>query len=288
MSRKHKSNAGTHFDMQFLTSCISTTLMLLLFGLMLFFVLGAHRLSVHVRENLSFSLLVDDNTKERDILNLQKQLNREPFVKRTAYISKEQALKEETEAMGTDPSEFLDYNPYSASIEVWLKAEYANADSIARIEQRIKQNSGIQDIIYEKGLVDAVNNNIRRISALLLGLAGILAIISFALINNTIRLTIYSKRFTIYTMKLVGASWRFIRKPFLRRNFWMGVVSACLANGMLWGAAAWLIPYDRQVVPILILVSMAVLVFGVLMTWLCALFSINKYLRMKADTLYHI
>ena len=172
--------------------------------------------------------------------------------------------------------------------EIRLKAEYANADSIARIEQRIRQNSDIQEVVYEKNLIDAVNNNIRRISVLLLGLAGILAIISFALINNTIRLTIYSKRFTIYTMKLVGASWGFIRRPFLRRNFWIGVVSACLADGMLWGAAVWLIPYDEQVIPIMVLVSVAVLVFGVLMTWLCALFSINKYLRMKADVLYHI
>lgn len=262
--------------------------MLLLLGLMLFFVLGARQLSVHVRENLSFSLLIDDDMKERDILALQKKLNEEPFVKRTIYISKEQALKEQTEAMGTDPAEFLGYNPFSPSIEIRLKAEYANADSIARIEQRIRQNSDIQEVVYEKNLIDAVNNNIRRISVLLLGLAGILAIISFALINNIIRLTIYSKRFTIYTMKLVGASWGFIRRPFLRRNFWIGVVSACLADGMLWGAAVWLIPYDEQVIPIMVLVSVAVLVFGVLMTWLCALFSINKYLRMKADVLYHI
>ena len=288
MNRRGKVSSGTRFDMQFVTACISTTLMLLLLGLMLFFVLGARQLSVHVRENLSFSLLIDDDMKERDILALQKKLNEEPFVKRTIYISKEQALKEQTEAMGTDPAEFLGYNPFSPSIEIRLKAEYANADSIARIEQRIRQNSDIQEVVYEKNLIDAVNNNIRRISVLLLGLAGILAIISFALINNTIRLTIYSKRFTIYTMKLVGASWGFIRRPFLRRNFWIGVVSACLADGMLWGAAVWLIPYDEQVIPIMVLVSVAVLVFGVLMTWLCALFSINKYLRMKADVLYHI
>lgn len=293
MKPKHINHSMPIFDMQFVTSCISTTLVLLLLGLVVFFVLAAHNLSVYVKENINFSIVISDDMKERDILRMQKSLNKEPFVKSTEYISKKQALKEQTEAMGTNPQEFLGYNPFSASIEIKLKSEYANADSIAKIEKQIRKNTDIQDVLYQKDLVDAVNDNIRKISLLLLGLAVILALISFALINNTIRLAVYSKRFLIHTMKLVGASWSFIRRPFLRRNFWTGVLAAALADGILWGAATWLVEREPELLKVItpqvmLQVSVAVLVFGVLITWLCALLSVNKYLRMKAGTLYYI
>ena len=290
---KAKNNSVSYFDMQFITSSISTTLVLLLLGLVVFFVLAAHNLSVYVKENISFSVLVSDDMKESDILKLQKKLDKEPFVKATEYISKKQALREQTEAMGTDPQEFLGYNPFTASIEVKLHSDYANSDSIAKIEKKIKKNTNIQEVLYQKDLIDAVNDNIRNISLMLLGLAVILTFISFALINNTIRLTIYSKRFLIHTMKLVGASWSFIRRPFLRRNFWIGVLSAVIADAVLWGAAYWLVSYEPELIrvitpDVMLLVSVSVLIFGVLITWLCALLSINKYLKMKAGTLYYI
>lgn len=290
---KIKHNSVSYFDMQFVTSSISTTLVLLLLGLVVFFVLGAHNLSVYVKENINFSILISDDMKESDILKLQKMLDKEPFVKATEYISKKQALREQTEAMGTDPQEFLGYNPFTASIEVKLHSDYANSDSIAKIEKKIKKNTNIQEVLYQKDLIDAVNDNIRNISLMLLGLAVILTFISFALINNTIRLTIYSKRFLIHTMKLVGASWSFIRRPFLRRNFWIGVLSAVIADAVLWGAAYWLVSYEPELIrvitpDVMLLVSVSVLIFGVLITWLCALLSINKYLKMKAGTLYYI
>ena len=290
---KIKHNSVSYFDMQFVTSSISTTLVLLLLGLVVFFVLGAHNLSVYVKENINFSILISDDMKESDILKLQKKLDKEPFVKATEYISKKQALREQTEAMGTDPQEFLGYNPFTASIEVKLHSDYANSDSIVKIEKKIKKNTNIQEVLYQKDLIDAVNDNIRNISLMLLGLAVILTFISFALINNTIRLTIYSKRFLIHTMKLVEASWSFIRRPFLRRNFWIGVLSAVIADAVLWGAAYWLVSYEPELIrvitpDVMLLVSVSVLIFGVLITWLCALLSINKYLKMKAGTLYYI
>lgn len=290
---KIKHNSVSYFDMQFVTSSISTTLVLLLLGLVVFFVLGAHNLSVYVKENINFSILISDDMKESDILKLQKKLDKEPFVKATEYISKKQALREQTEAIGTDPQEFLGYNPFTASIEVKLHSDYANSDSITKIEKKIKKNTNIQEVLYQKDLIDAVNDNIRNISLMLLGLAVILTFISFALINNTIRLTIYSKRFLIHTMKLVGASWSFIRRPFLRRNFWIGVLSAVIADAVLWGAAYWLVSYEPELIrvitpDVMLLVSVSVLIFGVLITWLCALLSINKYLKMKAGTLYYI
>ena len=293
MKSKNKNNSVSYFDMQFITSSISTTLVLLLLGLVVFFVLAAHNLSIYVRENINFSVLISDDMKEADILKLQKRLDKEPFVKQTEYISKKQALKEQTEAMGTDPEEFLGYNPFTASIEIKLHSDYANSDSIAKIEKLIKKNTNIQEVLYQRELIDLVNEKIRNISLVLLTLAVVLTLISFALINNTIRLAIYSKRFLIHTMKLVGASWGFIRRPFLRRNIWSGVLAGIMADAILMGAAYWLVSYEPELIrvitpEVMLLVSGSVLVFGIIITFLCAYLSINKYLRMKASTLYYI
>ena len=143
--------SGSFFDMQFITSSISTMLVLLLLGMVVFFVLSANNLSKYVRENISFSVLISDDMKEADALKFQKKLNEEPFVKETSYISKEQALKEQSEAMGTDPAEFLGYNPFTASIEIKLNADYANSDSISWIEQKIMQNKKVMDSYHETG-----------------------------------------------------------------------------------------------------------------------------------------
>ena len=293
MKSKNKNNSVSYFDMQYITSSISTTLVLLLLGLVVFFVLAAHNLSIYVRENINFSVLISEDMKEADILKLQKRLEKEPFVKQTEYISKKQALKEQTEAMGTDPEEFLGYNPFTASIEIKLHSDYANSDSIAKIEKLIKKNTNIQEVLYQRELIDLVNENIRNISLVLLTLAVVLTLISFALINNTIRLAIYSKRFLIHTMKLVGASWGFIRRPFLRRNIWSGVLAGIMADAILMGAAYWLVSYEPELIrvitpEVMLLVSGSVLVFGIIITFLCAYLSINKYLRMKAITLYYI
>ena len=293
MKSKNKNNSVSYFDMQFITSSISTTLVLLLLGLVVFFVLAAHNLSIYVRENINFSVLISDDMKEADILKLQKRLDKEPFVKQTEYISKKQALKEQTEAMGTDPEEFLGYNPFTASIEIKLHSDYANSDSIAKIEKLIKKNTNIQEVLYQRELIDLVNENIRNISLVLLTLAVVLTLISFALINNTIRLAIYSKRFLIHTMKLVGASWGFIRGPFLRKNVWSGILAAIVADSILMGTAYWAVTYEQELLQVItpevmLIVCASVLVFGIVITWLCAYFSMNKYLRMKANSLYYI
>ena len=289
MSKK----AGSFFNMQFITSSISTTLVLLLLGLVVFFVLSANNLSVYVRENIAFSIQLSDDMKEPAIMEFKKKLNKEPFVKQTTYISKEQALKEQREAMGTDPAEFLGYNPFNASIEVKLNADYANSDSIAWIKDAILSNKHILDVDYPQDLLDSVNNNIRKISFALLGLAALLTLISFALINNTIRLTIYSQRFLIHTMKLVGASWAFIRRPFIARNVWIGILAATMANAVLIGMAYALVNYQPDIITVatpkvILIVMAAVFVFGVTITTLCAFISINKYLHMKAGELYYI
>ena len=285
--------ADSFFNMQFITSSISTTLVLLLLGMVAFFVFSANNLSNYVRENIGFTVLVSDDMKEPEALKFQQQLNEKAYVKESAYISKEQALKEQTEAMGTDPAEFLGYNPFTASIEIKLNAEYANSDSIAWIEKEILANKRVMEVSYPQDLLDSVNRNLQRVSLFLMGLAALLTLISFALINNTIRLAVYSKRFLIHTMKLVGASWSFIRRPFLVRNMWVGVLAALMADALLMGMAYMLVKYEPQLVEIitpatLLAVMGSVFVFGVVITSMCAYISINKYLRMKASALYYI
>ena len=284
---------NSFFNMQFITSSISTTLVLLLLGMVVFFVLSANNLSTYMRENIGLTVLMSDDMKETETLKFQQKLNEKVYVKESVYISKEQALKEQTEAMGTDPAEFLGYNPFKASIEIKLNADYATSDSIAWIEKEIMANKKVMEVNYPQDLLDSVNRNIRKVSLFLLGLAALLTLISFALINNTIRLAIYSKRFLIHTMKLVGASWSFIRRPFLVSNLWIGILAGAMADAILLGAAYMLVKYEPQLIEIItpqsmLVVMLSVFMFGLAITYLCAYISINKYLRMKASALHYI
>lgn len=277
--------------MQFITAGISTTMVLFLLGLVVFFVLTANNLSVYIRENIAFSAILDDGIKETSIIKLQESLNKKDYVKQTVYISKDQALKEQIEAMGTDPSEFLGHNPFNASIELKLNAGYTHPDSIKWIEKELMENKSILEVSYPQNLLDSVNRNLQKISAFLLGLAVMLSLISFSLINNTIRLTIYSKRFLIHTMKLVGASWGFIRRPFITRNLWIGILSGAVANAILTASAYTAVKYEPELLAIvspesIMIVAAAVMVFGMIITTFCAYISINKYLRMKISELY--
>lgn len=280
-------------DIQFVTACISTSLVLLLLGFVVLVVLSAKSLSTHVRENLELSLLLNDNVTEKEVERIVNYVNAQEYTKATHYISKEDILAEQTASMGLDPTEFLGYNPYTASIEVKLKADHANTDSIMLIKNKLMRYTQIREIAYPSELMDNVNDNIRKISFLLVVLAFALSMISFALINNTIKLTIYSQRFILHTMKLVGASWAFIRRPFLMRNLGIGIASGVLANGLIAGSIYLLLRYEPQMSYLftwytLGIVGGSVMLFGMLITLLCAYFSINRFLRMKAGDLYYI
>lgn len=289
MKQKKKSV----IDIQFITACISTSLVLLLLGTVTLVVLSARSLSDHIRENLELSLLLNDNVTEKEVDNIVKYAQSQNYAKEVVYISKEKILAEQTASMGIDPTEFLGYNPYTASIEVKLKADYANTDSIIPIKNRLMRYTQIREITYPSELMDNVNDNIRKISAILLALALALSLISFALINNTIKLTIYSQRFLLHTMKLVGASWGFIRRPFLLRNMGIGIISGVLANGFIATGIYLLLRYEPQMAHLFTLPTMAivggcVMLFGLLITSLCAYVSINRFLKMKAGDLYYI
>ena len=291
MAKRH--NRRTFFSTQFITSCISTTLVLILLGTITMFVLMAQNLSTYVRENINVSVLLSDDLVEDDVKGLQAEFAKQPYVKSIQYISKEQALKEQTEAMGTDPTEFIDVNPFTASFEIKMNSAFANNDSLTNIVRRIKSNDKIIDVLYQKELMQSVNDNISKLSLILLIIAALFTYISFELINNTVRLTIFARRFIINTMKLVGASWNFIRRPFLKQALFLGIVSAILADLFIYFGVQWLqkfVPEINAVIDnkLLIIVGVTVLAFGLLITFLCTYASLSKYLKMSSNDLYHV
>lgn len=276
-----------------LISVISIALVLFLLGLIFLMGLLGNQLSVYVKENISFSIVLKDNQKEADIKRMQQKLNALPFIKSTEYISKEQAAKELEEELGENPETFLGFNPLQASIEVRLHSEYANPDSLRQIEQKLKNYTSVSDLLYRKDMMEMVHNNMRRLSIVLLVLAAVLMAISFVLISNTIRLLIYSKRFLIHTMKLVGATPAFIRRPFIWYNIVSGLFASILAILMLTGALYYMQSEWAGFIRILDLPSLAavftaVVILGISLSIVATIFAVNKYVRMEGDKLYYI
>lgn len=279
--------------MQGITLCISTALVLILLGMVVFSVLTAQNLSAYVKENLTVSMILSEDMNNSEALQLSKDVARRKYVNKVNFISKEQVLKEQTAAMGTDPSEFIGANPFVSSLELRLKAGYANTDSLRWIVKDLKKNKKVTDITYPQDLMDSVNDNLRKINLVLLVLAILLTCVSFSLINNTVKLGVYARRFNIHTMKLVGASWGFIRRPFLRKAMTIGLIAAVIANAVLAAGIYLLYTYEPGVIAVITWQVMAitgasVFLFGILITLLCAYFSVNKFLKMKAGDLYKI
>ena len=292
MGKKRKST-GIRHGLQGITLCISTALVLILLGMVVFSVLSARNLSSYVKENLTVTMMLGEDITDPEARKLCNDLRKNSYISHITYISKEQALKEQTEAMGTDPSEFIGMNPFVPSIELQLKAQYANTDSLKWIASGLKSDKRVTDITYPQDLMDSVNNNLNKINLVLLILAVLLTCVSFSLINNTVRLGMYARRFTIHTMKLVGASWGFIRRPFLGNAVGIGLLAALLADGVLAAGVYALYTYEPGVLTVITWQVMAitggaVFLFGVLITLLCAYVSVNKSLRMKAGDLYKI
>ena len=292
MTKKHRKTGSRH-GLQAVTLCISTAMVLVLLGMVVFSVLSAQNLSAYVKENLTVTMVLSQDMSNPEAKALTNQLRKLPYINRVEYISKEQVLKEQTEAMGTDPSEFIGMNPFVGSMEVQLKAQYANTDSLKWIAKSLKKNQKVTDITYPQDLMDSVNNNLQRINMVLLVLAVLLTFVSFSLINNTVRLGMYARRFTIHTMKLVGASWGFIRGPFVRNAMGLGLLAAVVADGVFAGGVYALYMYEPDVLvvltwEVLAITGGSVLLFGILITLFCSWLSVNRFLRMKAGDLYKI
>jgi cell division transport system permease protein len=291
---KRRNKAGKRRNFHGTTLLISTSMVLILLGMVVLTVFTARNLSAYAKENLTLTMILLPETSSQEAQQLCAQVKRLPYITNINYISKDKSLAEGTKELGADPTEFIGgENPFTASIDLQLRAEYANNDSIRWISKQLKQYKSVADVDYRKELVESVNKTLQQISLVLLVLAAMLTVVSFSLINNTIRLSIYSRRFSIHTMKLVGASWGFIRRPFIRKAVAQGLLSAMVAMIVL-GCGIYALYYwepdmikfiDRKV---LAFTAGAVLVAGVLITTLCAEFSVNKFLRMKAGDLYKI
>jgi cell division transport system permease protein len=291
--KRRRKNAGSRRGMQLVTLCISTSMVLVLLGMVVFSVLTSRNLSQWVRENLTVTVMLNDEVTVNEAKLLCRDLYHRPYSRNIDYISREQALKEQTAAMGSDPSEFLGMNPFSATLELQMKSDYANRDSLKWIAAELKKNPKIADVAYQVDLMDRVNRNLTKVNILLLVIAALLTFISFSLINNTVRLSVYSRRFLIHTMKLVGASWGFIRGPFMKRGLVVGIIAAVLAILVLGGCVYGLYYYEPNMMNIitwreLAITAGAVLLFGIIITSVSCYISVNRFLRMTPGEMYKI
>jgi cell division transport system permease protein len=245
-----------------------------------------------VKENVGFSVFLKDQAKEADIYRLQKTFDAETYVRSTRYIDKDDAAKEFTEELGEDFVGFLGYNPLSSSIEIKLDARYANNDSISAIEARLQAFDEVKEVSYQKSMIHILNENIEKISLFIFAFSALLFIIAISLINNTIRLSVYSRRMLIRTMQLVGATNAFIRRPFLLRSALHGIYSAFIAMAILVLSLYWaegqlegiLSVKDAQILGGLFLI---VFFLGITLSWISTFFAVNKYLKIKTDELYY-
>ncbi|MBR0488763.1 MAG: permease-like cell division protein FtsX [Prevotella sp.] len=290
---KNRKKSRNRTGLQVVTLCISTAMVLILLGMVVLTVFTGKNLSSYAKERLTVTMILAENMTDPEAQNLCEKVKTLPYIAGINYVSKEQALKEGTKELGADPSEFAGMNPFTASIELQLKPDYANNDSIAKISKQLQQYKKVSEIDYRQDLINSVNKTLRKISFVLLILAALLTVVSFSLINNTVRLSVYARRFSIHTMKLVGASWGFIREPFLKRAVGQGFVSALIALVILGSGVYGLYQYEPEMQKFLTWEELAitagtVLLFGVLITTLCAWGSVNKFLRMKAGDLYKI
>ena len=292
MSKRRKSIISTYSAQ--ITSTISVTLVLLILGIVAMLGVAAHNITNDFKGNVGFVVMLDEQISTGELNALKQKWRKEPYVAAQRFIPAEEVFKNEMKEMGEEVLELMaGINPYQPEFEITVKPQYACRDSINNIKASLAGINGIDEVLYDTSDIDAINNNINKGILILSIIAAALILISFVLINNTVRLTVYSKRFIIHTMKLVGASWSFIRRPFLVRNVWIGVLAGIMADAILLGMAYMLVKYEPQLIEIitpnaLLVVMASVFVFGLAITFLCAYISINKYLRMKASALYYI
>lgn len=285
MGKKRKSIGGRFNTV---TSCISMTLVLLLLGTVVFCTLVARDFSKQMKENFIVEVLLSDDIPNRDLIALQTELRAKPYARLVGYLSKEKGTKEMAEALQNGPVEFDGINPIPAEFEVYLKADYANLDSLKRYEPELRKNPYVIDVVYPRDAMESAGYWLPLLGLIMIVVAGLLLVISFALINNTIRMSVYARRMTIHSMKLAGAKWGFIRRPFILRAMGTGLIAAILAGGLL-SLGIWQLRELDNVIttlvsPMTIAITLAtVFCCGLLLTLCCSWLSVNRFLRMKGD-----
>ncbi|MBQ0021282.1 MAG: permease-like cell division protein FtsX [Bacteroidales bacterium] len=277
---------------QAVTSTLSTTMVLVMMGLVILCALTARQVSSSVKENMLVTIVLNDEMSRGEIAGMQTMLKTERYVKDVTMISADEVLKEQIDAIGSDPEEFIGFNPYYTELEMSMQPNYANSDSLEWIVKEVKSKfPEVTDINYHKDLVDNLNNNLNKITLVFGVLATLLLVVLIGLINNTVRLSIYSRRFIIHTMKLVGASWSFIRRPFLMRSLNIALISATLADAILLLLVRSVLRYDeslQQILPTANIVVTAVSVFllGLLIMLLCTYVSVTHFIKLKENEMY--
>lgn len=279
------------FNPSSITVIISLSLVLFMLGLNSLLIYNAQKLTVSIKENIGFQIYLKDSISESSLRVLQTELSQMPFTKSIQYISKEEAAENLKKDLGEDFISFLGYNPLSASINVKLNAEYANNDSLQKIERLLIDKAPIKEVVYQKNLIDKINKNARIIVFYLLFFGILLLIVAITLINNTIRLSIYSKRFLIRTMYLVGATKFFISKPFVIRSVLQGIIASLIGTLMLTGIWYLSIQYIPQLallqsIWMWVITFSVILVSGILISGISAWLSVAYYLRMQNADLY--
>lgn len=284
--RKRKAGGFNTF-----TACISTTMVLVLIGTVAFFISVADNFGRSVRENLSVEILLSDSISQKQTKDLQAYLSKQVPVKSVTYTSKEQVAKDQSELLGSDPEEFYGVNFYPASFELLIKADYANKDSLNKYLPAIKSRPFVTEVILPDELMDDINRNIHMAAIFLLSIALLQVFVSLALINNTMRFSAYANRYTIYTMRLLGARQNFIRRPYLRQAFWIGFVASLLALSLLAGALQILLKWDAAFqqyidLKVYVVTCSSVAIIGILLTVVCAFFSVTRILRLSGDKIH--
>ena len=276
----------------YLSSVISISLVLLLVGVASMRLVNAKGVSDYFKENMQISVLMKQDVSDADALAYRDDLEQERYIKNTTFISREQGQRELADQLGEDFLDVFEISPIPVSVDVTLKAEYVSADSLAMVSKEIAKSSLVDEVVYQQSLVDALNANLGRISVVIAVFIGLLLFISFVLINNTVRLNVFARRFTIHTMKLVGATKSFIRAPFLVQSAFQGVFSAMIANIVLvvmlfvmrneLEQLFWIFRMD-----LLLVVMGIVLVCGILICLVSTWFVVNKLVALKKDELYY-
>ena len=270
---------------------LSVFLVLFLLGVLGLFIINSKKLSDNFKEEIAMTVFFKNEAKDSTLKAFGNELKASKFVKSSVYVTKEQAAKQHTDIIGEDFMTFLGTNPLQNSYDIYLNAEYIDAVNIQKIERQLRANEMISDIVYDKQLVNLVNDNIKKVSMWILIISGFLAFIAVLLINSSMRLSIYSNRFIIKTMQMVGATKSFIRKPFIMRSIKLGIIGSVLAVIALLGLLFYLqsnFPnlgiMDNYVVISGVLIS--VLVFGILITWISTHFATQRFLNLRTDDLY--
>lgn len=273
------------------STIIGIALVLFMIGSLALLLLNARKLAVYVKENIQVQVFLADSAKEVDIIQLKKTIDAEVFPKETRYVSKEEAAKALQEELGEDFIEFLGFNPLLPSIDIRLRAEYAHPDSIVWIAQNLQQNALVHEVAYSPDLIQKVYDNVNKITIVLLIFSGLLLLVAIALINNTIRLAMYARRFTIRSMQLVGATSWFIRRPFVWQGVLNGFYAAVIASGLLSGLiylAQQEMPefFELQDLETFLMVFVIILSAGIFISLISTLLAVGLYLRLKLDDLY--